>query len=163
MRHCLPIAQDQQFRDILSKIFWHQWILSSDAFEKHTLCSSKCEQSAVTHLAVWPGKYLMYLLSVSDKYRMVSTKHNHTGLTGTIMSLIVEELLVLITIQFVGAVDNCFTVSMRITNKIYSILLAEKGPCRPEKEIFITLFFKKNYYRTCVYLKVCGKNICINS
>lgn len=52
MRHCLPIAQDQQFRDILSKIFWHQWILSSDAFEEHTLCFSKCEQSAVTHLAV---------------------------------------------------------------------------------------------------------------
>lgn len=80
------------------------------------------------------------------------------------MSLIVEELLVLITIQFVGAVDNCFTVSMRITNKIYSILLAEKGPCRPEKEIFITLFFFFFFnYRTCVYLKVCGKNICINS
>lgn len=25
-RHCLPIARDQQFRDILYKIFWHQWI-----------------------------------------------------------------------------------------------------------------------------------------
>lgn len=128
-------------------------MVSSDTFE-HT-CSTKCEKKAVTHLAVWPGKYLMYLLSVSDKYRMVSTKHNHIGLTRTIMLLIVQMLLVLITIQFVGAVDNCFTVSMRITNEIYSILLAEKGTCRPEKRnIYKPLFSLQNL---CIFKDVWEK------
>lgn len=57
------------------------------------------------------------------------------------MWLIVQEPLVLVTVQFVGAVDNCFTVPMRITNKIYSILLAEKCPCRPgKKAIFLSYF-----------------------
>lgn len=102
----------------------------------------------------------MYLLSVSDKYRMVSTKHIHIGLTRTVMLLVVQKLLVLITIQFVGAVDNCFTVSIGITNKIYSILLTEKGPCRPGKRNIHKPFFHDT---TCGYLKMCGENICTNS
>lgn len=72
---------------------------------------------------------------------MVSTEHIHISLTRTVVLLLVQELLVLITIQFVGAVDNCFTVSMGITNKIYSILLTEKGPCRPGKKNIYQPFF----------------------
>lgn len=66
---------------------------------------------------------------------------------------------VLITIQFIRAVDNGLKVSMRITDKIYSILLAEEGPRRSEKgAISIS---HSSHYRKCLHWKVGVKNTCI--
>lgn len=50
MRHYLPIGQDQQFRDIFDKIFWHQWIffffsqmVPGDAFEEQMFKQMRCD------------------------------------------------------------------------------------------------------------------------
>lgn len=53
-----------------------------------------------------------------------------------------------ITIHFIRAVDNGLKVSMRITNKIYSILLAEEGPCRSEKGA--KSISHSSHYRKCL-------------
>lgn len=83
----------------------------------------------------------MYLLSDSDRYRMVSTRHKRLDLSSAVSMCCLLFIFFyfqhlntgsdcVITIQFVGAVDHRLCVSMCVPDEVYSILLAEQGPFR---------------------------------